>query len=121
MIERLRSGVYAVVMESRGLYIARDARQATQFADGLRRHLADIDATWRDLRPLLAECQLETATWLDRALRDFVALRTELARVGVEHGAQAADPLGNIDANRATRTQFSNALDELATTLAQVV
>ena len=27
-IERLRAGIYAVVMESRGLYIARDTKQA---------------------------------------------------------------------------------------------
>ena len=32
LVERLRAEVYAVVMESRGLYFARDARQAAGFA-----------------------------------------------------------------------------------------
>jgi methyl-accepting chemotaxis protein len=31
LVERLRAGVYAVVMESRGLYLARDKNQATTF------------------------------------------------------------------------------------------
>jgi len=121
LIERLRAGVYAVVMESRGLYIARDARQAGQFADGLRRHLAEMQAAWRDLAPLLRVGQAETARKLEAALADFVALRTELARIGVAEGAAAADRLGNNDANRANRTRFSNALDALATGMAAQV
>ena len=120
-IERMRAGIYAVVMESRGLYIARDARQAEQFAVGLRRHLTDMQATWRALRPILATDQAETAARLDHALREFVTQRAELARVGVEQGAPAADKLGNNDANRANRTAFSNALDELARSSAAIV
>ena len=120
-IERLRAGIYAVVMESRGLYVARDTKQAEQFAAGLRRHLADIETTWQDLRPVLAADQSASAAKLDRALRDFVSLRTELARVGVEQGAAAADRLGNNDSNRASRTAFTNALDDLARTSAALV
>jgi len=113
-VERMRAGVYGVVMESRGLYIARDPKQAAQFAGGLRRHLADMEAAWHALKPLLARSQADDAARLEKALEDFVALRTELARIGVEQGAAAADRLGNNDANRAARTRFSDALDALA-------
>jgi methyl-accepting chemotaxis protein len=117
LIERVRVGVFAVVMESRGLYLARDRRQAEGFAAGLQRHLQDMERTWIALRPLLPPDQAETARRLDGALADFVRLRSELARIGVEEGREAADRLGNNDANRANRTAFSDALDALAVAL----
>ncbi len=116
-IERMRVGIYAVVMESRGLYLARDRRQAEGFATGLRRHLADMEAAWADLRAFLPPAEAASAATLERPFRDFVALRTELARIGVEQGREAANTLGNNDANRANRTAFSDALDAFAVRL----
>jgi methyl-accepting chemotaxis protein len=114
MAERLRAGVYAVVMESRGLYIARDRAQAERFAAELLRHLEALRRDWASLRAVLPPDKAAEAAALDAALSDFIRLRTELARVGVEQGAEAADRLGNNDANRRTRTAFSNALDALS-------
>ncbi|TPG58082.1 HAMP domain-containing protein [Roseomonas nepalensis] len=113
LVERLRGGAYAVVMESRGLYIANDARQAATFAERLRGHLADMEASWAALRPILPPGAAEAGARLEQPLRDFVALRTELARAGVEEGPQAANRLGNNDANRSARTRFTDALDAL--------
>jgi methyl-accepting chemotaxis protein len=121
LAERLRAGVYAVVMESRGLYIARDRAQAERFAQELRRHLAGLERDWATLRGIVPPAQAQQAQTLDAALTQFVQLRSELARVGVEQGAQAADRLGNNDANRSTRTAFSNALDALGTAIATEV
>ena len=121
LVERLRAEVYAVVMESRGLYVARDVRQATQFADGLRAQLGELEKDRKTLADLLPPEQRQAAAALDSAVDDFVRLRLELARVGVAEGAQAADKLGNNDANRATRTAFSKALDELAVSTAHAV
>ncbi|MGG5823169.1 methyl-accepting chemotaxis protein [Falsiroseomonas sp. HW251] len=114
LAERLRAGVYAVVMESRGLYIARDRAQAERFAAELDRHLAALQRDWAALKQVLPASEQGRAATLETALGAFVAMRAELARVGVEQGAQAADRLGNNDANRATRTAFSNALDALS-------
>jgi methyl-accepting chemotaxis protein len=117
LVERVRVGVYAVVMESRGLYLAANRAQAQRFAQGLERHLRHIDAAWAALRPRLPAEEAARAARLEAAMADFVRLRTELARVGVEQGREAADRLGNNDANRASRTAFSDALDEMATRL----
>ncbi|CAH2602903.1 Methyl-accepting chemotaxis protein [Rhodovastum atsumiense] len=114
LVERLRAAVYAVVMESRGLYIARDARQATGFAKNLNGHLAGIEADWRRLQAVLPATERARTAGLGGAIGDFVRLRTELARIGVEQGAAAADRLGNNDANRSVREAFSRGLDELA-------
>ena len=121
LAEKMRAGVYAVVMESRGLYLARDRRQAETFARGLMRHLEETQATWTDLRLRMAGIEPERVARLDAALAEFVRLRTDLARIGVEQGREAADRLGNNDANRASRTAFSDALDGLATSLATAV
>jgi methyl-accepting chemotaxis protein len=118
LVERLRGGVYAVVMESRGLYIARDKAQTNGFAANLRGHLAQVASDWRKLHDVLpVELQAQAAN-LDAAMTGFVTLRTDLARVGVEEGTQAADRLGNNDANRAARQVFSQGLDQLATVTA---
>ncbi len=115
IIERLRAGIYATVMESRGLYIARDKAQANGFAANLRGHLAQVTSDWRKLQEVLPADGKAKITALDSAMTSFVMLRTELARIGVEEGAQAADKLGNNEANRSARIAFSQALDQLAT------
>jgi methyl-accepting chemotaxis protein len=121
LAERLRAGVYAVVMESRGLYIARDRAQAERFAAELMRHLGALERDWAALQQVLPPGRQAEAATLDAALKAFVRLRTELARVGVEQGAPAADRLGNNDANRATRIAFSNALDALSASVGQEI
>ncbi len=113
-LERVRVGIYAVVMESRGLYLARDTRQAENFAKGLRRHLDDMQRALDAARDGLPEEHAARIRQLDTPFREFIALRTELARIGVAEGREAADRLGNNDANRANRTAFSNALDKVA-------
>jgi methyl-accepting chemotaxis protein len=121
LVERVRVGVYAVVMESRGLYLAANRGQSERFAQGLRRHLDDMRQGWMELRPRLPPAEAAIVARLDGALGDFVRLRTELARIGVEQGREAADRLGNNDANRANRTAFSDALDALSVSLAGTV
>jgi methyl-accepting chemotaxis protein len=114
LAERLRSGVYAVVMESRGLYLAANRAQAERFAAGLRRHLEALQADFAALSAVVPAAQRAETERLATALTDFVRLRGELARIGVEQGREAADRLGNNEANRANRTAFSDALDRLS-------
>ena len=118
LIERLRAGIYQVVMESRGLYLAADRRQAEGFARNLLRGLEDIRTSFAQLREAVPEAHRPALERAEAPLQAFLALRTELARVGVEQGREAADRLGNNDANRTARTAFSNSLDKLSDELA---
>ena len=54
-------------------------------------------------------------------LAAFIRLRTELARVGVAEGREAADKIGNNAENRSVRTAFSNSLDALAGEIAATI
>ncbi len=113
LLERLRGSAYAAVMESRGLYLARDVKQAEAFAAGLRAHVAEMEAAWAALRPVLPGEAAAAAERLEGPLRTFVTLRRELAEAGVRQGAAAADQLGNNEASRTARTALTNALDAL--------
>lgn len=121
LVEQLRAGIYATVMESRGLYMARDTRQATSFAQNLRGYLSEVEGKWRRLHDVLPAEQQAHSAALDGAMAHFVELRTELARVGVEAGAEAADKLGNNDTNRSAREAFSQDLNKLAEATARTV
>jgi methyl-accepting chemotaxis protein len=116
IVERLRAAVYAVVMESRGLYIDGTPAQRTGFAKNLLGHLAAAETDWRHLSDVLPDADRARAVTMNKTMADFVKLRTELARIGVEEGAEAANKLGNNDANRSVREAFSRSLDELART-----
>ena len=121
MVEQVRSGVYAAVMESRGLYLARDRSQAEQFAGRLTQHVTRTTQAWRRLRETLPSPQLAQADRLNRAMDDFVRMRTQIARVGVEDGPAAVNELGNNDANRALTESLNRGLDELTTATLQTV
>lgn len=108
LVQRLDGAVYAVVMESRGIYMARAARQAEGFAEGLRRHTARIRSDMAALAALAADD--ESVPPLLDALGDFVRFREDLARIGVEQSPAEADRVGNNDASRANRTRVNEAL-----------
>ena len=114
LIESLRAEVYATVMESRGLYIAHDKAQANGFASNLLGHLAQVESNWRKLHDVLPASGQAKSNSLESAMSGFVALRTELARVGVADGAEAASKFGNNDPNRSAREALSLGIDELA-------
>ncbi|MCS6920682.1 MAG: methyl-accepting chemotaxis protein [Elioraea sp.] len=114
LAERLNGLVYAVVMDSRGIYMSADTQRARPFADGMRRSLAQMEqdvARWQALLP--AE-RRDTVAPVVASAQDFIRLRTELARVGVEDSIEAANRLGNNEENRRNRQAFNAALDAAA-------
>jgi methyl-accepting chemotaxis protein len=120
-IERMRGAIYAVVMESRGLYLAADRAQAERFAANLRAHLRDTETEWETLRRVLPAELQPMASGVEPAVRAFIQARAELARIGVEEGREAANRLGNNDQNRSTREAFNRGLDQLNEALTVVL
>ena len=106
--------INAVVMDSRGLYMAKDGQEIGKFSEPLLANLKRIEqraARWSELtdsggRDLFDECI--------RHLRDFITLRTELVEAARTRGAEAAGEIGNNDANRATRAALNKAVLALA-------
>ena len=103
-VERLNGLVYAVTMESRGIYLSADANAASPFIYGLRSlndEIGDLVAAWqRIVLPQDAEHFEATAA----RVKEFQEFRRELARLALERGPAAAREWGDNDVNRIVRS-----------------
>jgi len=113
-LERVNSLVYAVVMESRGIYMSTDWKAAEPFAKNLIRQLTelqDVAQAWKS--DAIASQQANIGELAER-IDQFVRFRTELVRLGREESTAAARAFGDNDANRTVRTALNESLRALA-------
>src|SRR5580704_11088193 len=112
-VERIESLIYAVVMESRGIYMSSDADTVKKYADGLTRfndQIGSVVQEWqKSARPEDAAVFAEFAARVQK----FQEFRRELVRRGTEIGPAAGREWGDNDANRTVRTALTNDLDRL--------
>ncbi|MCY1664861.1 methyl-accepting chemotaxis protein [Rhizobium sp. SL86] len=109
--ESLNRLVTAVVMDSRGIYAAKDAADTQKFGQGLMKSLDDMDALMASWRPLVEPEQRGAFDAMLARAKDFRAFRTETARLGKEEGPQAANKQGNNEENRNNRKAFQAEID----------
>jgi len=110
-VERINGLIYAVVMDSRGIYMSADHASVEKFGKGLLLSLDKLDQGVMDverdvvpqMRPAFEALRQRVATF-----RDF---RKETLRLGLEHGAADARLQGDNDANRLVRSQLNADLD----------
>ncbi|NLS02122.1 HAMP domain-containing protein [Rhizobium sp. P32RR-XVIII] len=111
--ERLNRFVTATVMESRGIYVAKDTKDAGAFAKGLMADLDEIDNVITTWAPLVPEDQRESFANLVARAKEFRTFRSETARLGTEVSPDAANAQGNNEANRANRKAFQADIDAI--------
>ena len=112
--ERINGLINAVVMDSRGIYMAKTIAEAEKFATPLLANLTRIDAQmtrWADLLPPARRGELAEGR---KQLDAFVTLRREMVAAARTQGPAAADAMGNNDANRSTRQALNTAIVALA-------
>lgn len=112
--EKANGLVFAVVMESRGIYMSTDPGMVQRFSAVLlqrNRELAQqLDSWQRSIRP---EDQA-LFNPLRARIVDFIRFRNELARLATTVGPEAARDWGDNEANRAARAALNEGLDGLA-------
>src|ERR1700722_7586746 len=112
-VERINSLIYAVVMESRGIYMSPDIATAKKFAEGLTRfndQIGGVMEGWeRSVRPEDADIFAQFAA----RVKKFQEFRRELVRRGTEVSPADGREWGDNDANRTVRTALTNDLDKL--------
>ncbi|TBW40761.1 methyl-accepting chemotaxis protein [Siculibacillus lacustris] len=117
-VEKLNGLVYAVVMDSRGIYMSDEKdilkKYAAAMSGSLDRMVATVAEWEKNLTPGL---EADFRTLKDRVAQ-FREFRQETARRGIEIGHQAAREHGDNDANRAVRTALNKDLETLAGRLA---
>ena len=118
-VQRVNSLVYAIVMESRGVYMSTDKAGASKFGEGLLKfneQLLAVVASWE--QQVQADDSAQFAVFRKR-IDQFVEFRKELVRRGVEIGPAAGREWGDNDANREVRAALNKDLDGLSKVYAE--
>ena len=111
--ERMDGLVTAVVMDSRGIYMAADKAQAEKFSPALLKNLerlSELTAQWLTLAP--GDRREHFASAAER-IADFGRFRTELVRLSRETSVAEAKAFGDNDANRSNRSALNKTLSGL--------
>jgi methyl-accepting chemotaxis protein len=109
-LERINRLIYAVVMESRGIYMSPDWKAAEPFADNLTQDLVELQDVARTWRTEAVTPQQSNVDELAKLIDEFVRFRRELVRLAREDSTLSARDFGNNDANRKVRTALNESL-----------
>ena len=118
-VERVNGLIYAVVMESRGVYMSTDAAVVKKYGEGLLKfneRILDVVKNWQAL--VQADDAEQFATFKKR-IEQFIDFRKELVRRGVEINAAAGREWGDNDANREVRSALNKDLEALSRVYAE--
>jgi len=113
-LERINRLVYAVVMESRGIYMSPDWATAEQFATNLMKDLSalrEVAQMWHNEAIVSQQSNVDE---LEVRINEFVRFRTELVRLAKEDTTASARAFGDNDANRRVRSSLNDSLGALA-------
>jgi methyl-accepting chemotaxis protein len=118
-VERVNSLVYAVVMESRGVYMSTDAAVVRKYGEGLLKfndQILDVVRKWEGI--VQADDATKFATFKKR-IEQFIDFRKELVRRANEISPAAGREWGDNDANRAVRSALNKDLEALSKVYAE--
>jgi PAS domain S-box-containing protein len=113
-IERVNGLIYAIVMESRGIYMSTEQTRARQFSDELLKRngeLANVVAGWEQT---IRSDDAEQFLVLKKRIAQFIDFRKELVRRALQVSPAAGREWGDNDANRTLRSQLNADLEEIA-------
>jgi PAS domain S-box-containing protein len=113
-IELVNGLIYAIVMESRGIYMSADSTSAKQFSDRLLKRngeLAAVVIKWE--KTVRSDDAAQFLAFKERIMQ-FIEFRNELVRRAVQVSPAAARELGDNEANRTLRSQLNVDLETFA-------
>jgi methyl-accepting chemotaxis protein len=113
-VERVNSLVYAVVMESRGVYMSTEAAAVKKYGDGLFKFNDQIMTVVKDWETIVRADDAEQFANFKKRIQQFVDFRKELVRRAVEISPAAGREFGDNDANRSVRTALNKDLEALS-------
>ena len=118
-VERVNSLVYAVVMESRGVYMSSEPAVVKKYGDGLLKFNAQILDVVKRWETIVKADDVEQFATFKKRIEQFVEFRKELVRRGVEINAAAGREWGDNDANRSVRSALNKDLEALSKVYAE--
>jgi methyl-accepting chemotaxis protein len=118
-VERVNSLVYAVVMESRGIYMSTEPAVVKKYGEGLLKFNDQILAVVKNWESIVQADDAGQFAVFRKRIEQFVDFRKELVRRGVEIGSGAGREWGDNDANRAVRSALNKDLEALSRVYAE--
>src|SRR4051812_11537207 len=118
-IERINSLVYAVVMESRGVYMSAEPAVVKKYGDGLLKFNERILEVVKNWQALVQEDDAQQFATFKKRIEQFIDFRKELVRRGVEINGAAGREWGDNDANREVRVALNKDLEALSKVYAE--
>src|SRR3954465_3067158 len=118
-VERVNSLVYAVVMESRGVYMSTEKETAKKYGDGLLKfngQILDVINSWKSI---VRSDDAEQFAIFKKRIEQFVDFRKELVRRAMEIDPAAGREWGDNDANRSVRSALNKDLEALSKVYAE--
>lgn len=112
-VERVNGLIYAVVMESRGIYMSSDPETVARYGENLlrrNRELANVVEAWEKI---VRSDDAELFAAFKTRIADFIRFRAELVRRANVIGQPAGRAWGDNEANRATRAALNADLEAL--------
>ncbi len=112
-VERVNALIYAVVMESRGVYMSSDMPTSKIYADGILKFNKQIAKVVEDWKKSVRGDDAEPFDVFSRRIAQFIDFRNELARLGTVVSPAAGREWGDNDANRSVRKALNKDLETL--------
>src|SRR6185437_5726955 len=112
-VEKVNALIYAVVMESRGVYMSSELVTSKIYADGILKFNKQIAKVVEDWKKSVRGDDAEPFAAFSKRIAQFIEFRKELARLGTEVSAAAGREWGDNDANRSVRKALNKDLETL--------
>ena len=113
-VGRVNGLIYAIVMESRGIYMSTERKRVKQFGDELLKRNAELAGVLAGWEATVRADDKEQFAPFKKRIAQFIDFRKELVRLAVDVSPAAARELGDNDANRTLRTALNVDLEALA-------
>jgi methyl-accepting chemotaxis protein len=112
--EQVNGLILAVVMDSRGIYMARDHAEAEKFAPLILKNLALMKQKMQEWTDYTEQEDMDKMDRANARADEFIKFRTELVRLSREATIDEARAYGDNDANRANRTALNHEMETVA-------
>lgn len=112
-IGRINALIYAIVMESRGIYASADHGATKQFADALTRRNHELADAMKSMERTVSKDDAEEFAEFRQRIAQFIEFRQELVRRAVEISPAAAREWGDSSASRKVRSKLNSDIEAL--------
>jgi methyl-accepting chemotaxis protein len=110
LAEEMNGLVNGIVMDSRGVYMSKDATESARFAGLMETQLAEFGRTLTEWEALVFPEEKQDFARMAVAAKQFAALRGDIVRLGKAGDVAQANSVGNNEQNRSVRSAFNTEL-----------